>query len=87
MKSETAFFKDKRAASAKEIIAAYRFFGFTDEEIVAEMKKLLALRVGKNPSPKVSDTLSEVSTAHDLLINSKTSRSVESDELRNADIK
>lgn len=44
MKSETAFFKDRRAMSAKEIIAMYRFLGFTDDEIVTEMKRIKELR-------------------------------------------
>ena len=44
MKSEVAFFKDKRANTAEHIIRCYRFFGFTDKEIINEMKKIIALR-------------------------------------------
>jgi len=67
MKSEVALFKDKRAASAKEIIACYRFFGFTDKEIVAEMEKIKGLRVS-NPPAKVADTLKAVDAAKDYLL-------------------
>jgi len=41
MKKEIAFFKDKRWKNTQSIIATYRFFGFTDEEIITEMKKMM----------------------------------------------
>ena len=81
MKSEVAFFKDKRANTAEHIIRCYRFFGFTDKEIINEMKKIIALRkdnlkVGSEydqtlellePSP------SDVSMTQDVLMTIKTS--------------
>ena len=79
MKSEVAFFKDKRANTAEHIIRCYRFFGFTDKEIINEMKKIIALRkdnlkVGSEydqtlellePSP------SDVSVTQDVLMDIK----------------
>ena len=70
MKSEIAFFKDKRWRDSQAIIATYRFLGFTDDEIIAEMKKTMASRSDK-PSP------SDVSVTQDVLINSKTSPNTE----------
>lgn len=41
MKSEVAFFKDKRGGfSAKNIIALYRSLGYTDAQIKEEMLKI-----------------------------------------------
>ena len=53
MKSEVAFFKDKRGkASAANLIKLYRELGYTDEQIVEEMKKILAKR---KPQPAALD--------------------------------
>ena len=64
MKSEVAFFKDKRWRDSQAIIATNRFLGFTDDEIIAEMKKIMASRSDK-PSP------SDVSTTQDVLMDIK----------------
>lgn len=64
MKSEVAFFKDKRALEAKAIIDAYKLCGFTDEEIIAEMKRIKAARSDK-PSP------SDVSVTENVLMDIK----------------
>jgi hypothetical protein len=88
MKSEVAFFKDKRANTAEHIIRCYRFFGFTDKEIINEMKKIIALRkdnlkVGSEydqtlellePSPF------DVSVTQDVLMDIETDQSIEKGE-------
>ena len=50
MKKEIAFFKDKRfrVNSAKAIIDAFRAMGLSDEEIIAEMKKIKEKRQLEN---------------------------------------
>ena len=64
MKSEIAFFKDKRWRDSQAVIATYRFLGFTDDEIISEMKKIMASRSAE-PSP------SDVSVTQDVLIDIK----------------
>jgi len=72
MKSETAFFKDKRWRDFVQFCQLIRFLGFTDDEIIAEVRKIMAA-INTEPS------LSDVSVTQDV---SKTSLSVKSDELR-----
>lgn len=43
-------------ATKKEIIACYRFFGFTDKEIAEEMKKIIS-RGGRNVPIEYIETL------------------------------
>lgn len=49
MKKEVAFFKDHRAkianASAADLIKLFRFLGYTDAQIVEEMKKIKQARL------------------------------------------
>lgn len=45
MKKEVAFFKDYRnKPNAKNIIKLFHFMGYTDEQIIEEMKKWKAAR-------------------------------------------
>jgi hypothetical protein len=46
MKSEVAFFKDKRASlnSAEALVKLFRFLGYTDKQIIEEFKKIKADR-------------------------------------------
>lgn len=41
MKKEVAFFKDRRGKfSANNLIAVYRMFGYSDEQIIEEMRRI-----------------------------------------------
>ena len=73
MKSEIAFFKDKRWRDSQAIIATYRFLGFTDDEIISEMKKIMATR-NTEPSP------SDVSVTQDVSTDSENDQSIEKGE-------
>jgi hypothetical protein len=46
MKSEVAFFKDKRAKlnDAEALVKLFRFLGYTDEQIIKEFEKIKANR-------------------------------------------
>ena len=70
MKSEIAFFKDKRWRDFVQFCQLIRFLGFTDDEIIAEVRKIMAA-INTEPSP------SDVSVTPDVLIDIKTGRSIE----------
>ncbi len=70
MKSEIAFFKDKRWRDFVQFCQLIRFLGFTDDEIIAEVRKIMAA-INTEPSP------SDVSVTPDVLTDIKTGRSVE----------
>lgn len=45
MKSEIAFFRDKRyRPTAENLIRLYKFLGYTDAQIIQEMKNIKAKR-------------------------------------------
>jgi hypothetical protein len=51
MKKEVAFFKDKRnKPNAKNIIKLFRFLGYTDTQIIEEMKKWKANGEASQPA-------------------------------------
>jgi hypothetical protein len=51
MKREVAFFKDKRGGfNAKNMIALYRSLGYTDAQIIEEMKRIKAEREAQKPA-------------------------------------
>jgi len=72
MKKEVAFFKDKRnKPNAKNIIKLFRFLGYTDAQIIEEMKKWKANGETSHPaqddgychcSPSIPATTANVCT-------------------------
>jgi hypothetical protein len=70
MKSEIAFFKDKRWRDFVQFCQLIRFLGFTDDEIIAEVRKIMAA-INTEPSP------SDVSVTQDVSTDSENDQSIE----------
>ena len=73
MKSEIAFFKDKRWRDFVQFCQLIRFLGFTDDEIIAEVRKIMAA-INTEPSP------SDVSVTQDVSTDSENDQSIEKGE-------